>query len=156
MNVEVGLSIQCRDEWIPDALLFKKWCQAALEGRMTAAEVSISVINIDDMTALNQQYRSKEGPTNVLSFPQEPESWQSLPVIGDVVICSPVLARQAKEQNKPLEAVWAHLTVHSVLHLLGFDHEQSAQAQVMEQLEHDILTAMNYPAPYGDTRDEGQ
>ena len=87
-------------------------------------------------------------PTNVLSFPAELPAGVPLPVLGDLVICAPVVAREAQEQGKPPEAHWAHLVVHGCLHLLEFDHEDEAEAAEMEALERSILAAMGYPDPY--------
>ena len=99
----------------------------------------------------NQRYRDKMGPTNVLSFPFEPPlGGQGRRYLGDLVICAPLVAREAAEQGKSPEAHWAHLVVHGVLHLLGYDHLDEAEAQAMEALETAILGDLGYPPPYED------
>jgi probable rRNA maturation factor len=106
------------------------------------------------MAQLNQHYRGKPGPTNVLSFPADlPESLQ-LPLLGDIVICAPVVAREAVEQGKPAAAHWAHMAVHGALHLLGYDHICETEATEMEDLETAILATLGFPCPYPDTVSE--
>jgi probable rRNA maturation factor len=104
--------------------------------------------------ALNRHYRGKDQATNVLSFPAEmPEGLPrgvTLPVLGDVVLCAPVIAREAREQGKPLNAHYAHLTVHGALHLLGWNHADDTEAECMEQLEREILAGLGIEDPYRD------
>ena len=118
-----------------------KWARAALVG---GGEVTIRLVDADEGQTLNNEYRGKDYATNVLSFPYDTE-----PVVrGDLVICPSVVAREAAEQNKPLAAHYAHLTVHGMLHLQGWDHENDDDAQAMENEEKEILAAMGYPDPY--------
>lgn len=131
---------------LPDATTFKRWVREALGERMTG--LTIRLANISEMTALNQQYRGKAYPTNVLSFPLEFPLESGIPYIGDIVICPEVVAREAAEQGKPIDAHYAHLTVHGVLHLLGYDHETEEEAVEMETLETRILAKLGYPDPY--------
>ena len=121
---------------------FVRWARAALVG---GGEITIRLVEPDEGLALNQEYRGKAYATNVLSFPYEVE-----PVtVGDLVICPAVVAREAAEQNKPLAAHYAHLTVHGMLHLQGWDHEtDEAEAEEMENEEREILAALGYPDPY--------
>jgi probable rRNA maturation factor len=103
--------------------------------------------------ALNRDYRGRDYPTNVLSFPfaeVPPEALAELgaPYLGDVAICAPVVQREADEQDKPLEAHWAHMVVHGVLHLAGHDHHEEAEAGIMETRERDILSGLGFPDPY--------
>lgn len=102
------------------------------------------------MTTLNRDYRGKSGPTNVLSFPADLPPELALPLLGDIVVCAPVVAREAAEQGKPLAAHWAHMAVHGCLHLLGHDHVEEADAVAMETLESTILAQLGFPCPYPD------
>ena len=120
---------------------FVKWARAALVG---GGEVTIRLVDADEGQTLNNEYRGKDYATNVLSFPYDTEPV----VMGDLVICPSVVAREAAEQNKPLAAHYAHLTVHGMLHLQGWDHENDDDAQAMENEEKEILAAMGYPDPY--------
>ena len=120
---------------------FVRWARAALVG---GGEIAIRLVEADEGQALNKEYRGKDYATNVLSFPYDTEPVMS----GDLVICPSVVAREASEQNKPLAAHYAHLTVHGMLHLQGWDHENDDEAQAMETEETEILAAMGYPDPY--------
>lgn len=137
-------------EDIPSDDQLRKWSQAALEEAFNAVELTLRIVDVDEMTALNATYRHKEGPTNVLSFPFEQPADVELGItlLGDIVICTEVVLREAKEQNKTLEAHWAHLVVHGCLHLLGYDHIDDADAEKMETLEVSILTKMGFKNPY--------
>lgn len=141
----LNLSVQyaCNREGLPLRADFVRWARAALVG---GGEVTIRLVEPDEGQELNQTYRGKDYATNVLSFPYETE-----PVVaGDLVICPNVVAREAAEQNKPLMAHYAHLTVHGMLHLQGWDHEQDSEAQDMENEERTILAALGYPDPYAE------
>ena len=127
---------------------FLRWARAALKGHCKPGELSIRIVDEEESAELNSRYRGKEGPTNVLSFPADLPAGVPVPLLGDLVICAPVVAREAQEQGKQAEAHWAHLVVHGCLHLLGLDHETEAQAAEMESLERDILAGMGYPDPY--------
>jgi len=124
------------------------YAKAALEGRRDAAELVIRIVDEPESQALNRQYRGIDRPTNVLSFPFEAPPQVPSHHIGDLVICAPVVEREAAEQGKPLEAHWAHMVVHGVLHLLGYDHETDADAATMEGLEIAILGRLGFPNPY--------
>ena len=139
----LNLSVQyaCNREGLPLRTDFVRWARAALEG---GGQVTIRLVDADEGQELNREYRNKDYATNVLSFPYE-----YVPVImGDLVICPSVVAREATEQNKPLEAHYAHLTVHGMLHLQGWDHEEEAEAEAMEAEETRILATLGYPDPY--------
>jgi probable rRNA maturation factor len=131
---------------VPEDATISGWITAALESK----DVSLTVRIVDDteMAELNQQYRHKSGATNVLSFPFENPPGVETDILGDIVICAPVVDREAKEQGKNLLSHWAHMVVHGILHLRGFDHETDEQAAEMERLETDILTSLGFPAPY--------
>ena len=124
---------------------FVRWARAALVG---GGEVTIRLVNPDEGRTLNNEYRGKDYATNVLSFP-----YGNKPVVtGDLVICPAVVANEAAEQNKPLDAHYAHLTVHGMLHLQGWDHDNDADAEAMENEEKEILSALGYPDPYAGER----
>ena len=126
----------------------RSWIRAALVNRQLDTEISVRLVDIEEMSELNQRFRSKAGPTNVLSFPADIPAELNHPLLGDIVICAPVVRREAAEQNKSEDAHWAHMTVHGTLHLLGYDHLVEAEAQAMEAMETDILASLNLPCPY--------
>ncbi len=145
----LNLSVQyaCNREGLPLRADFVRWARAALEG---GGQVTIRLVDANEGQELNREYRSKDYATNVLSFPYEYEPV----VMGDLVICPSVVAREATEQDKPLEAHYAHLTVHGMLHLQGWDHEEDTEAEAMEAEETRILATLGYPDPYaGDQQD---
>jgi probable rRNA maturation factor len=127
-----------------------RWARAAWRDPAQDAEVVVRITDEAESRRLNHDYRGKDRPTNVLSFPFEPVPEVDLEHLGDLVICAPVVAREATEQGKPAEAHWAHMVVHGMLHLQGYDHETEADADEMEALETDILVGLGYPAPYAD------
>lgn len=133
---------------------FTRWADAALAeaGRTGAVEITVRVVDADESQELNCDYRDKDKPTNVLSFPSEIPDFvlaelDSAP-LGDLVICAPVMAAEAVEQGKAERDHWAHLTVHGVLHLLGFDHIEEAEAEAMEAMEVRALAALGIANPY--------
>lgn len=130
---------------VPAPASLRHWARAALTGE--AGELNIRIVDNDESRTLNRQYRGKDKPTNVLSFQGEAEL-ESLPLIGDLVICAPVVAREALEQGKTARAHWAHMVVHGCLHLLGHDHENERDAQRMEALETLILQGLGFADPY--------
>lgn len=134
---------------VPDEVLFQQWARAAADAAANeAAEVSIRIVDESESAELNQTYRHKSGPTNVLSFPCEVPAGVPNDLLGDLVICAPVVAREALEQGKNPEAHWAHMVIHGVLHLRGYDHLQEDEAEQMEALEVEILDGLGYPNPY--------
>jgi probable rRNA maturation factor len=150
MATQVRVTVQkaTQVQQVPTQAQFKRWITAVLADRRESAEVSIRIVDEGEGATLNRTWRNKDYATNVLSFPVElpPEIKSSL--LGDLVICAPVVTREAEAQGKRLEAHWAHLVVHGTLHLLGFDHEKEAEAQQMEALETAILAGLGYPDPY--------
>ena len=154
MTLDLDLQIALDMPGLPTEPEFRRWAEAALAGAdcQRDAELTIRVVNEAESTALNETYRHKQGPTNVLSFPFEPPPGVESALLGDVVICAPVVLREAFSQEKPPWAHWAHLVAHGVLHLLGYDHDE-AQAETMESLEIRILAGLGYPDPYGDSQD---
>jgi probable rRNA maturation factor len=132
----------------PDKI--REWATLAL-GAEARGELTIRIVSKQESAELNQRYRGKRGPTNVLSFPSDlipqPAGAELLP-LGDLVVCAPVLARESAEQGKTLDAHWAHIVIHGVLHLQGFDHETDEQAAVMEGREREILAGLGFKDPY--------
>ncbi|ABD82557.1 rRNA maturation RNase YbeY [Saccharophagus degradans] len=133
---------------LPSDKQFEIWVEAALQQRMNEAELSIRIVDEDESQALNLQYRGKDKSTNVLSFPCELPDGVELPLLGDLVICAQVVAKEALEQGKLLHAHWAHMVVHGTLHLLGYDHIEDGEAEEMEAIEIQVLLELGYPNPY--------
>jgi probable rRNA maturation factor len=135
-------------EKVPGNAKLKEWITAAIGDRRDKTEVSVRITDADEIKALNRQYRGKDYATNVLSFPADLPPELKLSHLGDIVICAEVVEREAREQEKPSEAHWAHMVVHGTLHLLGYDHIDDADAEIMEALEIDILRELNFANPY--------
>lgn len=131
---------------VPSPARLRRWARAALaetaRGR-DRGELTVRIVGNAESRRLNRRYRNKDKPTNVLSFPGEAPG-----LLGDLVICAPVVAREAREQGKAAAAHWAHMVVHGVLHLLGFDHIRPGDAKVMERRERAILARLSFPDPY--------
>lgn len=147
----LNLSVQyvCHNEGVPSRPSLRSWARAALVG---GGQVTLRFVSSEEGRQLNADYRQKDYATNVLSFEYEQEPL----VFGDLVICPDVVEREAAEQGKTLEAHYAHLIVHGMLHLQGFDHELGdAEARLMESKEKEILAALGYADPYGDEPAEG-
>ena len=135
---------------VPASTSFRTWVEAALRGakHRKATELAIRIVDTQEGRELNRDYRGKDYATNVLSFPAELPPCVNLPLIGDLVICAPVVAREATEQGKQARDHWAHMTVHGVLHLLGYDHIEDGEAEAMEALETRILAGLGIADPY--------
>ncbi len=154
MKVTVEISRGATASWEPDQAQCEAWINQALQQSSVSGAVSVSLrfVGTDESAALNTMFRSKNGPTNVLSFPTEmPQSavealgYQAL---GDIVICSNLVETEAEQQKKGLPAHWAHLIIHGTLHLLGHDHQEDASARAMEGLEIIALERLGFPNPY--------
>jgi len=152
IRLDVSINYGVPRKGLPAANSFRKWVAAALEGRIREADLAIRVVDNKEGRSLNRHYRGRDYATNVLSFPADmPEGLPEgvrLPLLGDLVICAPVVAREAREQKKALNDHYAHLTVHGTLHLLGWDHEDEREAECMEQLEREILASLGIADPY--------
>jgi len=133
---------------MPEESEIRQWVLQTLPEQNKASELTIRVVDEAEITALNRQYRGKEGATNVLSFPYEAIPGVASDLLGDVVICAPVVASESVVQNKPLDAHWAHMVIHGVLHLLGYDHHQDDEAHKMEVRETELLDSLGYANPY--------
>lgn len=154
VSLEVSVEYALPRKGIPAAQSFRRWVAAALSGRIKDADLAIRIVDAPEGQHLNAHYRGKDYATNVLSFPAErppglPKSAR-FPLLGDLVLCAPVIAREAEEQGKSLSAHYAHMTVHGSLHLLGWDHENDADALAMEQLEREILAGLGLNDPYAE------
>jgi len=129
------------------------WVQAALHDRVpNNTELCVRIVDKPEIQTLNQQYRHKDKPTNVLSFPVDLPEEVKVPLLGDIVICAPVVFEEAQTQNKTYEHHFAHMIVHGCLHLLGYDHVTDEQADLMEPLEISILATIDIPNPYNRER----
>ena len=157
--MSLDLDLQIALDWpdLPTAADFHRWATATLHNaqHQQAAEVTVRLVDEAESSALNERYRHKAGSTNVLSFPVTAPADVATALLGDIVICAPVVLREAVIQGKTPEAHWAHLTAHGVLHLLGYDHDQD-QAEMMESLEIRILAELGYPDPYRDPSEPAQ
>lgn len=146
--IHVDVDNACNAGNVPDDDSFARWVAAALDGVRARAEVAIRIVDEAESAALNAQYRHKNNATNVLSFPSDlPEDCEP-PILGDLAICAAVVAREAKEQDKPLAAHWAHMVIHGSLHLLGFDHIDDSDADIMETREIAVLHGLGFANPY--------
>jgi len=153
MSLELEVIRDVESANLPTDDEFQRWASLALEGRRAGGELCIRIITPDESQQLNCDYRGKDKPTNVLSFPFEAPSFDipgGLPIdiIGDLAICAEVVEREATEQNKVLAHHWAHMVIHGTLHLLGFDHIKDDEAEIMESLERELLAQLQIPDPY--------
>ena len=133
---------------IPGEDAIRQWVLQALPEQNKDAELTVRIVDEAEITALNHQYRGKDGPTNVLSVPYEGIPGVEPGLLGDIVICAPVVVSEAVAQHKSLDAHWAHIVVHGVLHLLGYDHQHDDHAHQMEAREAELLAGLGYANPY--------
>ncbi|MCJ8170669.1 rRNA maturation RNase YbeY [Atopomonas sediminilitoris] len=147
MSLIVDVEVACDDSGVPSPEQFERWCSIALREREDT-ELAIRIVDTDEGRELNNTYRHKDYATNVLSFPADLPAELNLPLLGDLAICAPVVLREAGEQQKTVEAHWAHMVIHGCLHLLGYDHIDDGDAEVMEALERQLLAELGYPDPY--------
>jgi probable rRNA maturation factor len=147
-NTQIDVQYAVSADGIPGAESIQQWVEQALPADNAAAELTVRIVDEAEITALNRQYRGKDGPTNVLSFPYEEIPGIAAGLLGDVVICAPVVASESVAQDKPLEAHWAHMVIHGVLHLLGYDHHKEGEASRMESTETELLADLGYANPY--------
>ena len=148
MAIEVDFQLASDASSIPSAEDFSHWAAAAIESNRSNAELTIRIVDSEESQQLNATYRGKDKPTNVLSFPFEAPPGIELPLIGDLVICAPVVTREAQEQAKIERNHWAHMVIHGCLHLLGYDHIKDDEAVQMEALEIKLLASIDIPNPY--------
>jgi len=133
---------------------FRHWAEATLQGRPEPVELTLRLVDEAESRRLNRKYRDRDRPTNVLSFPFEVPPEIASPLLGDLVICAPLVAAEAEAQGKPLEAHWAHMVAHGLLHLLGYEHQTDLQAREMEAEERRILARLGWPDPYRNSDSE--
>ncbi|MDH5358850.1 MAG: rRNA maturation RNase YbeY [Gammaproteobacteria bacterium] len=148
VDVQIAYDGQC-----PKIEQFQQWAEAALQSVTEDCELSIRVVHERESAELNSTYRDKTGPTNVLSFPFDSPVPMDPRLLGDLIICGPAVEKEAQEQQKVINHHWAHLVVHGCLHLLGYDHIEDDEAEVMEALEVKILQSLAISDPYQDQGD---
>lgn len=146
--VDRQVAIEAGD--LPTQADLEAWVDAVLSRRVDEPrhELTIRFVDVEESRRLNRDYRGRDRPTNVLSFPFERPPGVDLPLLGDLVICHPVVVREAREQDKSQRAHYAHMVVHGTLHLLGHDHQEDAEAEAMEALEREILASLGIADPY--------
>jgi len=148
MNLALDLQVAANGR-VPVPALFRRWVRAALAGvRRRRVALTVRVVDARESARLNRRYRGKQGPTNVLSFGFEPPPGVKSDCLGDLVVCAPVVRREARTQGKPEAAHWAHMVVHGIMHLRGYNHDTERDADVMERRETRILRTLGYPNPY--------
>ncbi|HEY7871181.1 MAG TPA: rRNA maturation RNase YbeY [Rudaea sp.] len=152
MNVALFLRNETSRTGVPTRKSFEAWLAAIPELRRRNAEINILIVDAVEGRRYNREFRHRDYATNVLSFPYAPLPREKSNLLGDLVICAPVVAHEAAEQGKRARDHWAHLTIHGVLHLLGHDHETDTQARKMEALEIRILAGLGIPNPYESRR----
>jgi probable rRNA maturation factor len=151
MKLELDVQYASTAPDLPGTEQIRHWVEAALAGRRTNAELGIRLVDESEGARFNKHFRGRSGATNVLSFPYEAlPGMGDCDLIGDLVICAPLVVREAREQGKSLKARWAHMLVHGVLHLLGYNHPNASEAAEMEKLETQILCQLGFQAPYED------
>ncbi len=150
-TIELSRQVACKNEFVPTAAQMKKWVAATLikhSFNKPLAEITIRATHTTESAKLNQEYRGKTGPTNVLSFPDSPIPGFESNYLGDLVICVELVKQEALAQEIELKDHWAHLVIHGSLHLLGYDHIEDSEAETMEKLEVAILEAFGIKSPY--------
>lgn len=149
MTIELELQIATNAQTLPHPAQFREWIGNTLDDRLDNIELTIRLVDVEEMTELNQTYRKKIGPTNVLSFPAELNYDLDFPTLGDIIICAPIVEQEANARNIDLLAHWAHMVIHGTLHLLGYDHIEKDEAEEMEEVESKIMRELGYADPYG-------
>ena len=147
-DLRLELSYAARSPWVPTRRQFQRWADGAWASQKKAAVLSIRIVGRAQSRRLNRSYRGKDRATNVLSFAGPGRLPNHEWMLGELVICAPVVATEARLQQKTVQSHWAHMTVHGLLHLLGFDHEVAAQAVKMESMEVQILDRLGFSDPY--------
>lgn len=151
MTVDVDVqkaTDQMAGEIFPGDAEIECWVRTTLNGKYENVQLTVRMVGYDESRRLNETYRHRTGATNVLSFPFEHPEIAQPPLLGDIVICAPLVMKEADDQGKEILAHWAHLVIHGVLHLIGYDHDNADEANVMERLEREIMDKLRYPDPY--------
>lgn len=147
--LDLDIQLACADSsGLPDRASLERWAALALDGQRSEAELTLRVVDEAESQQLNAQYRGKDAPTNVLSFPADLPPELELPLLGDLVVCRQVVEREAAEQNKAIRDHWAHMMIHGTLHLLGYDHIDDNDAEEMESLEIELMAQLGISNPY--------
>jgi probable rRNA maturation factor len=147
-RLELDVSYASRSPWVPSSQRLREWAEAALSPQPKRSVLSVRIVGKARSRSLNLRYRHKDKPTNVLSFAGAGLAPDGRSFLGELVICAPLVALEARAQNKALSAHWAHLTIHGVLHLMGFDHERASEAGKMAAREIQILDRLGFSDPY--------
>ncbi|GMQ92186.1 MAG: rRNA maturation RNase YbeY [Gammaproteobacteria bacterium] len=149
MKVQLNVQNVSTSGHVPETVQLLQWAEAALsEIDENTVELGVRIVDENESAELNSRYRKKQGPTNVLSFSYEDPPGASSNILGDLVICAPIVQDEAREQNKNPDAHWAHMVVHGIMHLRGYDHEQDDDAEIMQNKEAQLLKTLGYPNPY--------
>lgn len=146
-GVDVDLQNACDSDSVPADADLRQWAGAGWQGQGDT-EITLRVVDETESAELNSRYRGRDYPTNVLSFPFEVPEGVELDLLGDLVICAEVVRREAEEQRKTLQAHWAQMVIHGMLHLQGYDHQNDQEAEIMEGLEVRLLGELGFPDPY--------
>lgn len=152
MNVECTVDVQCATSSpaLPGDSEFTRWVELVTHDLPYSVSVSVRLVDEEESQELNKRYRMRDAATNVLSFPCDLKDEQDVRVLGDIVVCAPLVAREAESQGKEANNHWAHLVIHGVLHLLGHDHQEPDEALIMESLEITLLEQLKINNPYGE------
>ncbi len=150
MKISLDVQRASSHKPLPTKAKLQRWAETALLSQKASGSLTIRLVDDAESQSLNADYRGKDYPTNVLSFPFDAPPGMPRIHLGDLVICAPVVVREASEQGKTTEAHWAHMVIHGCLHLLGFDHIDDADAEIMEALERELLAQLDFPDPYCD------
>jgi probable rRNA maturation factor len=152
-KLKLTIQYASRREGVPERPMFRKWVKAALT---QDAEIALRIVDEPEGRSLNRSFRGKDYATNVLTFDYGHDYRGDYPgprpLSGDIVLCAPIIENEARQQGKNLDAHYAHITIHGVLHLQGYEHEEDTEAEAMEQLEVEILSKLGYDDPYRETR----
>ncbi|AMA65035.1 Endoribonuclease YbeY [Candidatus Arsenophonus lipoptenae] len=148
-SVVLDLQLACKDcNGLPSKMVFQYWLEVCLINFQFKNEITIRIVDIPEIQYLNLAYRGKNKPTNILSFRFESLYNNKIPLLGDLVICRQIVEQEAIEQQKNINAYWAHMVIHGCLHLLGYNHQNDLEAEVMETMETIIIKKLGYPDPY--------
>jgi probable rRNA maturation factor len=149
ITADIDIQYASKAADLPNEDMINRWVNAALQSiDEQNPELTIRIVDEVEAQQLNEKWRQRNYPTNVLSFPFESPPEINIPLLGDIVICAAVVKREAAEQQKSVESHWAHMIIHGCLHLLGYDHISDSDANIMENLEIDILHSLGYSNPY--------
>ena len=148
MKLKVNIQRATKTPNLPSNQRIRTWVHAALECHVQQAEITVRMVGTREAARLNQAWRGNKGPTNVLSFPADDRHGLATGFLGDIVLCAPVIAREAMQQGKSPGAQWAHMIIHGALHLMGYDHTKPVAARKMESLEKKLLATLSVADPY--------